>query len=62
MAYCKSAYRETLRIQIYLADNNISMEYTDKLSLAELDFLFNTTKDYLEEKYKDLPKLPNQST
>lgn len=28
------------------------MDYTDKLSLGELNYLFNTVKDYLDEKNK----------
>lgn len=50
--YCYRSYKDTLSVQVYLADNNIPMSYTDTISLSELDFLLNTVSDYVQEKNK----------
>ena len=48
--YTSNCYTEIIRLQIYLADNNISFSYTDTVSPAELSFLAESVSDYLKEK------------
>ena len=48
--YTYNSYKELVRLQIYLADNNIQFSYTDTLSPAELSFLADSVSDYLKEK------------
>lgn len=48
--YRYNSYKDTLRIQVYLSDNSIDMEYTDKISMSELEFLFSTTIEYIKQK------------
>lgn len=43
-------YQDKLRIQIFLADHDIPMSYTDTISNSELYFLFDTMTDYIKEK------------
>lgn len=42
-----------------MAENDIPFTYTDTISLSELTFLFNTLKDYLNEKNKALEDITN---
>ena len=38
-------------MQIYLTDNvNIPMDYTDKLSFSELEYLLDVSSEYVKEK------------
>jgi hypothetical protein len=46
----RDSYRETIRLQIFMAENDIPITYTDTISLSELTFLVTTMKDYLKEK------------
>lgn len=49
--YCRSAYRDLLRSQVYLSDiGTIPMSYTDKLSISELDYLLDVTNEYIKDK------------
>lgn len=52
--YCYESYRDLVKLQIYFADNNISMEYTDSKSPAELIFMQEILGDYIDEKNKRL--------
>lgn len=40
-----------------MADNKIPFTYTDTISLSELNFLYTTLCDYLDEKNASLEKL-----
>ena len=52
--YCFNSYKDLLTYQIYLSDIvNISMSYTDTISISELIFLYETTIDYIKEKNRD---------
>jgi len=56
MTYTSERYKEIIRMQIYLADNNIPFEYSDKLSLAELQYIFGILNEYLNEKNREIDR------
>lgn len=57
LSFCRNSYKEVLRLQIFMADNKIPFTYTDTISLSELNFLYTTLCDYLDEKNSSLEKL-----
>lgn len=52
--YCYESYRDLLRLQFYFADNNVSMNYTDTISPAELVFMSEVLGDFIDEKNKKM--------
>ena len=58
--YNRTSYKEILRLQIFLAENNISFIYTDTLSLSELIYLYSTLNEYLKEKNDAFEKIKNE--
>lgn len=48
--YLYKSYEDTIVIQIYLADNNLPLSYTDSLSFSELHFIYNQVKEFVKEK------------
>lgn len=51
--YLRNSYREILKAQVFLADHNIFMDYTDTLSFSELDFLLDVVYEVDKMKYSD---------
>lgn len=51
--YLYNSYRDTLKAQVFLADHNIFMDYTDTLSLSELDFLLDVVQEIDKMKNRD---------
>jgi hypothetical protein len=52
--YCYESYRDLVRLQFYFADNNVSMEYTNTVSPAELIFMSEILGDFIEEKNRSI--------
>ena len=57
LAFNRTNYREVIRLQIYLAENNIPFTYTDTISISELEYLFKILNEYLKEKNDSLEKV-----
>lgn len=51
--YCTLSYRETLKMQLFLSsEGNVSMSYTDKISLSELKYLIDILGELNDERNK----------
>lgn len=57
LVFNRTNYREVIRLQIYLAENNIPFTYTDTISISELEYLFKILNEYLKEKNDSLEKV-----
>ena len=59
-SFCRDSYREVLRLQIFMAENDIPITYTDTISLSELNYLFEVLNDYLKEKNDSIEKMAKE--
>lgn len=58
--YCRDSFKETVRLQLYMAENGVPITYTDTISLSELSYLFGITKEYQKEKNDSLDKMTQE--
>lgn len=57
LTFCRNSHKEVIRLQIYLAENNIPFTYTDNISISELTYLYSILNEYLKEKNDSLEKV-----